>query len=232
MTACSHSNVVVERWAVPGMTDVVRLARLEAALRRTPGVIAVEADLRSRTATIERDRAVATLGLLRTAGAHAETPLIPLSQAGGWRTAPRPALVGLLAAAGLLGFYLGAIALAQGWTHAVDQFRADRWFIAALTAGFGVQAALFTLVRLRRHRVRTSGIAASTGTSTAAMLACCAHHVSELLPILGLSGAALFLNEYKTEMLWLGIAMNIVGIGYMLRSLSGAHTRRMQQAGA
>ena len=51
------------------------------------------------------------------------------------------------------------------------------------------------------------------------MLACCAHHLTDVLPILGLSSAAIFLNLYKTPLLWLGIGMNLVGIVYMLRKI-------------
>jgi hypothetical protein len=32
--------------------------------------------------------------------------------------------------------------------------------------------------------------------------------------IFGLSGAAIFLNAYKTPLLWLGIVMNLFGIAY------------------
>jgi hypothetical protein len=59
-------------------------------------------------------------------------------------------------------------------------------------------------------------MAASTGTSTAAMLACCAHHVSDVLPILGISDAAVFLGAYKTPLLWVGLAMNLAGISYLV----------------
>jgi len=51
------------------------------------------------------------------------------------------------------------------------------------------------------------------------MLACCAHHLTDVLPILGLSGAAVFLNAYKTPLLWLGIVMNLAGIVYLLRQV-------------
>jgi hypothetical protein len=62
----------------------------------------------------------------------------------------------------------------------------------------------------------TGGVAASTSTSTAAMLACCAHHLADVLPIVGVSGAAIFLNAYKTPLLCLGIVTNLVGIIYLL----------------
>jgi hypothetical protein len=48
------------------------------------------------------------------------------------------------------------------------------------------------------------------------MLACCAHHLADILPIVGLSGAAIFLNAYKTPLLWLGILMNLAGVAYLI----------------
>lgn len=131
----------------------------------------------------------------------------------------RPAALGLLAGVGLLAFYLGVITLAQGWTHAVAQLGEDRWFVGAIAAGFGSQVGLFVYLRALHASAMSGGVAASTGTSTAAMLACCAHHLTEILPIVGLSGAAIFLNAYKTPLLWLGIAMNLLGIAYLLRRI-------------
>ena len=126
-------------------------------------------------------------------------------------------LLGALAALALLGFYLGVIGLVQGWPHAVEQLAEDRWFVAAIALGFGTQIGLFVYVRELHARAASGGVAASTGTSAVAMLACCAHHLTDVLPILGLSGAVIFLNAYKTPLLWLGITMNLFGIGYMLR---------------
>ena len=128
----------------------------------------------------------------------------------------RPIAYGLLAATALLAFYFGLIALAQGWSHASEQLAADRWYVLAIMTGFGTQVALFVYLRRLHARVAAAGVAASTGTSTAAMLACCAHHLSEVLAVVGLSGAALFVYDYKAELLWLGIAMNLVGIGYLV----------------
>lgn len=131
----------------------------------------------------------------------------------------RPIAFGLLAALGLLAFYLGIITLAQGWGHALQQLGDDRWFVGGIALGFGTQVGLFTyLKQLHAHAAR-SGVAASTGTSAAAMLACCAHHLTEILPIVGLSGAAIFLNAYKTPLLWLGMLMNLGGIVYLARKI-------------
>ena len=131
----------------------------------------------------------------------------------------RPVTLGLLAALGLLTFYLGIITLAQGWEHALGQLADDRWFVGAIALGFGTQVGLFTYLRGLHAYAAAGGVAASTGTSTAAMLACCAHHLADILPIVGLSGAAIFLNAYKTPLLWLGIVMNFAGIIYLLRKI-------------
>ncbi len=137
-----------------------------------------------------------------------------------------PAGFGLLAAVALLAFYLAVITVAQDWAHARQQLAEDRWFVAAVAAGFGTQVGLFNHLRRLRVRAARAGVAASTGTSTAAMLACCAHHLTEVLPIVGLSGAAIFLDAYKTPLLWLGIAMNLAGAAYLVRQV-----RRHARAG-
>ena len=150
-----------------------------------------------------------------------EATRMPVSAGGGARTgvAWRPAALGASAALGLVVFYLGIITLAQGWAHAIEQLVEDRWFVGALVAGFGTQIGLFVYLHDLHARIAAGGVAASTGTSTAAMLACCAHHLGDILPLIGLSGAAIFLNAYKTPLLWLGIAMNLLGIGYLLRQI-------------
>ena len=131
----------------------------------------------------------------------------------------RPVAFGLLAALGLLVFYLGVITIAQDWTHAIQQLAEDRWYVGAIAGGFGTQVGLFVYLRGMHVRAAAGGVATSTGTSTAAMLACCAHHLVDVAPVLGLSGAVIFLNAYKTPLLWVGIAMNLIGIAYLLRKI-------------
>ena len=143
----------------------------------------------------------------------------------------RPVFAGALAIAVLLLFYLGIITLAQGWAHARQQLWDDRGFVGTIALGFGVQMGLFVYLRALHHRVHARGVVASTGTSTTAMLACCAHHLADILPIVGVAGATAFLNAYKIPMLWLGIVMNLIGILYLLRRITQhrdmmCHTRR------
>jgi hypothetical protein len=131
----------------------------------------------------------------------------------------RPAAFALLGGIGLIGFYLGVITLAQDWFHALQQLAEDAWFIGAIVVGFSVQIGLFTYLRKLQAKMAVGGVMASTGTSTTAMLACCAHHLAEILPIIGLSGAAIFLESYKTPLLWVAIAMNAFGVIFLLRQV-------------
>ena len=138
--------------------------------------------------------------------------------------APRSIAIGLVGAGALLGLYLGIISLAQGVEHALEQFATDAVFVSLIAAGFGTQIALFAELRTvdRLHRASAAVTVAGTGTSTAAMLACCAHHLVDLLPLFGLSAAAVFLNAYKTPLFLVGIGMNVIGIVVIARQLQRA----------
>lgn len=130
-----------------------------------------------------------------------------------------PTLFGLLAASGLLVIYLGVITLTQDWSHALQQLADDQWFVGTIATGFGIQMGVFTHLRRVHAKAASGGVAASGGTGTIAMLACCAHHLSDILPVIGASGAAIFLELYKTPLQWLAIAMNIGGTLYLVHRL-------------
>ena len=127
------------------------------------------------------------------------------------------ALAGLL----LVGLYLGLVTWAQGFGHARELLWDDRYFVAAIATGFGLQVGLFTYLRVilpRRAAASAAGLtAAGTGSSTAAMLACCAHHLTDALPLLGLSGATIFLNDYRIPLMAVGLGVNAAGVAVMLR---------------
>jgi hypothetical protein len=128
----------------------------------------------------------------------------------------------LLGSVFIASFYLGILTWAQGWDYASSQFARDRWYVIPIILGFGVQAALYSVLRFRLFiPVASTGHAgsmmgASGGTSATAMVACCIHHVTDVLPILGLSAAASFLTRYQRPFMLTGLAMNLIGIGVML----------------
>jgi hypothetical protein len=69
------------------------------------------------------------------------------------------------------------------------------------------------------------------GASTAGMIACCAHHLAELLPVIGAASAAGFLTDYRIPFMLVGITINAVAVvlvarrlGYMKHHNHGALT--------
>ncbi len=132
------------------------------------------------------------------------------------------ALVGMLF---LSGLYFGIMSWAEGFKAARDLFWTDRWIVIPLVIGFGVQAALYTILKFRlfvpvkASRPSSALIGASGTTSGVAMVACCVHHITDVLPILGLTAAATFLGQYRLTFMWVGLGMTTLGILVMLYTL-------------
>lgn len=133
-------------------------------------------------------------------------------------------LWGIAAAAGLLIFYLTVLSLAESVAHAWQTFT-DLWYwILVLAVGFGVQVGLFARVRQNSRQIKGGAkaqIAATGGVSAGTMVACCLHHLVDLLPVLGLSVAAVFLTKYQLPFILFAVAANIFGILLMLSILHG-----------
>ena len=130
--------------------------------------------------------------------------------------------LGLVSGIALIGLYLLVVSVAQGADHALALLWNDALFVSLISAGFGTQIGLFVYVRLlQRDLAREALVLAGTGTATSSlsMVACCAHHLADLLPVVGLPGIALFLVEYRTPLMLLGLATNAAGIAMMLRVL-------------
>lgn len=130
-----------------------------------------------------------------------------------------PFYVGLIGSVSLLVVYFLIVALAESAAHAISQF-IDLWYlIVPLVVGFGIQVGLFYYIRKElKHRQQnaSASMVASGGVSTTSMVACCAHHLTDVLPILGLSAAAMFLSTYQIFFMLLGVLSNLVGILLML----------------
>jgi hypothetical protein len=131
-------------------------------------------------------------------------------------------VAGAVGAAAMLAFYVLVVAGASGsWDHFGDQARADWYLITLVVLGFGAQVAVISELR-RRRRLLSAAAAAGTagaGASAVGMIACCAHHIAELLPFLGLTGAATFLYDYKVAFVVVGVGVNVVALTIGLRRL-------------
>ena len=122
----------------------------------------------------------------------------------------------------MAGVYFGILTWAQGWDYAASQFALNRWYVLPIFVTLGIQAALYSILRFRLFIPTTSAghtgamMGASGGTSATAMVACCLHHVTDVLPILGLSAAATFLTRYQRPFMLAGLGLNLIGIIAML----------------
>lgn len=126
-------------------------------------------------------------------------------------------------AAGALGlFYVVVVGGVGGPAHLGQQAIEDWPWLVLILAGFGTQVALLVELR-RRHRLQDAAMKTATGggagASAVGMVACCAHHVADLAPVIGASGLALFLTDYRLPIMILGIAVNALGVVLAARRL-------------
>lgn len=146
----------------------------------------------------------------------------------------RPFAFGLLAALGLAAVFLGVVTVAESWAHALEVFRQDALFVVPIILGFGVQVGLLTYLKLGMFLpASTRGTGAYTGVSggasAVAMAACCAHHVTDVLPLVGLAGASVFLAQYKVPFMIVGLLSNVVGIGILLNMIRKARQHAVSE---
>lgn len=141
----------------------------------------------------------------------------------------RSVRAGTLAAVGLALFYVAVVAGASGsWQHLAEQAAKDWYYLVPIIGGFGVQVALVAELR-HRHRLNRTAVAAGgagAGASTAGMVACCAHHIADLAPFIGATGAAAFLIDYRVPFMLVGIGVNAVGVTVAARRLRRANAHR------
>lgn len=171
------------------------------------------------------------------------------------KTFALPIGVGILAALAMLALYLGILSVFQSFSHALEQAAQDGLWVGLVATGFGTQLGLYTYLRANIHAAKATGATATlapavnasagvtgagTGTSTLGMVACCAHHLTDLAPLValtgasGLSGAISFLNEWKYAFIALGLVVNAVGIVITVQTIrkSRAHLNAMMTSSA
>ena len=133
----------------------------------------------------------------------------------------RSYLWGITGSVFLLAIYFVTLTLSNSFVHAIEELKLLGIWITLLTVGFGIQTGLFAYIRgslkARASAQATASMAATGGMSATSMVACCMHHVTDILPILGVSAATLFLVKYQSFFLAIGVASNFIGITVMLR---------------
>ena len=144
-------------------------------------------------------------------------------------------VTGILGALALVGAYLLILTAVSGWDFTLDQFYTFWYFIVSLALGFGIQIGLYTYLRRAIHRGDASGkvLAVSGTTSTAAMISCCTHYLTNILPFIGIAGFVTVVAQYQIELFWFGLASNAAGILYIgnkVLKFWAAHARKKHPA--
>jgi len=127
----------------------------------------------------------------------------------------KPLIIGSMTFTGLLILYFTILVWANSIEHAVDQFFEMWYWILILSMGFGLQVGLYFHIKKQLHEKMLESraeLVATGGASTTSMVACCVHHIVDVLPIFGLSAAASFLLKYQLSFILIGVFSNIFGI--------------------
>ena len=121
-------------------------------------------------------------------------------------------------------FNISIASLAEGSIKkGFEVFLTNGIFVYLIPLAVSVQMGLF-----RYHRnITTGNIAGSekmgmagSATSSLTMVACCLHHVSDILPSVGLIlAASSFLIEYKDAIIILGLFANVAGSIYIAKAI-------------
>ncbi len=121
-------------------------------------------------------------------------------------------------------FNISIASLAEGSLEKGYQvFLTNGIFVYLIPLAVGIQMGLF-----RYHRnITTGNIAGSekmgmagSATSSLTMVACCLHHVSDLLPTVGfILATSSFLIEYKDAIIIIGLLANVAGSIYIARAI-------------
>lgn len=126
---------------------------------------------------------------------------------------------GIIASLILFSFYFFTLTIANSFQHFIQQFTEMWYLILLLVIGFGIQIGLYVyikeFIKLKNILGVTGGVAATSGVSSTSMIACCLHHLSDILPIIGLGALGLFANKYQLLFIGIGILSNLIGISWM-----------------
>lgn len=129
-------------------------------------------------------------------------------------------IIGIIASLLLLSVYFIILSIASSFFHALEQFGQTWYWILPLAMGFGLQVGLYFYIRasfrLKQMASPTAVVAASGGITTGSMVACCLHYLVNVIPLIGLAGASIFLIKYQSFFVVIGIFSNLIGITIML----------------
>ncbi len=122
---------------------------------------------------------------------------------------------GFIAFVFLLAFYILVNYAAAGYEGVIWNLRGYWMYVFPISAGFGLQIALYTHIKSYRESCKSI---ATGGISAGSMVACCLHHVTDAVPLLGV-GISYFLTLYTEFFLLIGVLSSVVGVVWMLSTI-------------
>lgn len=117
-------------------------------------------------------------------------------------------VIGTVHAVGLLAFYTLLMRVLTGsWSIVELEVLQMKFEMGAVLSSYGLlQAASAFFALLEVSRPKTG---AASGVSTGAMIACCAHHVTDLIPFFGFLQVFSVLSLYQSPLMYVGAVLNL-----------------------
>src|SRR5574341_32482 len=136
-----------------------------------------------------------------------------------------PFVFGISAGIFVVLFNISIASLAEGsFEKGFQVFLANGIFVYLIPLAVGLQMGLFRYHRNMTFENKLCGSekvgVAGSAASSLAMVACCLHHVSDLLPTVGLILAtSSFLTQYQDAIITIGLVANMTGSAYIARAI-------------
>ncbi len=136
-----------------------------------------------------------------------------------------PFVFGISAGILVILFNISIASLAEGSIESgYKVFLTNGIFVYLIPLAVGIQMGLF---RYHRNLITGLGVSGSekmgmagSAASSLTMVACCLHHVSDLLPAVGfVLAASTFLIQYKDAIIIIGLLANLAGSAYIARAI-------------
>jgi hypothetical protein len=128
--------------------------------------------------------------------------------------------VGAVAVMAMLGIYIGIMTTLEGSTHTVQHLRAEWLSVIEVMGLFGVLTAI-AFESARRHSLSAGLLALGvfgSGLGMLGLLACCIPLLFHLVPSVTILQAGVFMIQYATPIIIVGIAFNLASEFAMLRA--------------
>jgi len=128
---------------------------------------------------------------------------------------------GLMASLLLTLVYFVIVSYLESFSHAIATFQSISYLMVPLIAGFGVQVAFSSYIReySRTMHQSSANVTACGGLSASSMIDCCVHHVSDVIPLLGITAITSALVAFQPLFITIGLLSNVVGILTLLATI-------------